>query len=60
MQAVAGFFPVKAGTVVFYTNRTSTDQVTGFGGGSKRSIGSRVMASQLESLFEKVRKKAEQ
>ena len=60
VQAVAGFFPVKAGTVVLYTNRTSTDQVTGFGGGTKRSIGSRVMASQLKSLFEKVRKKAEQ
>jgi hypothetical protein len=59
-QALAGFFPVKQGTVVLYTNRTSTDQVTGFGGGTKRSIGSRVMASQLTDLFEKVRKKAEQ
>ena len=59
-QALAGFLPVKQGTVVVYLNRTSTDQVTGFGGGSKRSIGSRVMASQLKDLFEKVRKKAEQ
>ena len=59
-QAVAGFFPVERGTVVLYVNRTSTDQVTGFGSGSKRSIGSRVMASQLKGLFEKVREKAEQ
>ncbi len=59
-QALAAFFPVKQGTVVLYVNRTSTDQVTGFGSGSKRSIGSRVMASQLKGLFEKVRKKAEQ
>jgi hypothetical protein len=36
MQAVGGFLPVEEGTVVVYTNRTSTDQVTGFGGGTKR------------------------
>jgi hypothetical protein len=57
-QAVAAFLPVKGGTAVFYGNRTSTDQVTGFGGGAKRSIGSKVLANQLEDLFEKVRAKA--
>jgi hypothetical protein len=55
-QAVAAFFPTQSGTVVMYANRTSTDQIEGFGGGAKRSIGSRVMASQLQSLFEKVRR----
>ena len=59
-QALAAFLPVEEGTVVVYVNRTSTEQVMGLGGGSKRSIGSRVMASQLKGLFEKVRKKAEQ
>jgi hypothetical protein len=57
-QAVAAFLPVKSGTAVFYSNRTSTDQVTGFGGGAKRSIGSEILGSQLESLFETVRSKA--
>jgi hypothetical protein len=53
-QAIAAFLPAKGGTVVVYSNRTSTDQVTGFGGGAKRSIGSKLLASQIESLFEKV------
>lgn len=54
-QAVAAFFPTQSGTVVMYANRTFTDQIEGFGGRAKRSIGSRVMASQIQSLFEKVR-----
>jgi hypothetical protein len=57
-QAVVAFLPVAGGTAVFYGNRTSTDQITGFGGGAKRSIGSKLLASQLEGLFEKVRKSA--
>ena len=39
-------------------NRTSTDAVTGFGGGAKRAIGAKVLASQLEGLFEKLRNAA--
>lgn len=55
-QAVAGFLPADGDhTVVVYTNRTSTDQVTGFGGGAKRSIGSKLLGSQLEELFRKAR-----
>lgn len=57
-QAVAGFLPVKEGTVVVYVNRTSTDQVTGFGGSAKRSIGSGLLASQLEDLFADLQKAA--
>ena len=30
----------------------------GFGSGTKRALGTRVLASQLESLFEKLRKAA--
>lgn len=54
-QAIAAFVPVVDGTAVFYINRTSTDQVSGFGGGAKRSIGSKLLSSQLKALFAKVR-----
>ncbi|MEB2346554.1 MAG: hypothetical protein OZ948_17650 [Deltaproteobacteria bacterium] len=55
-QALAAFLPAKdGGTVVVYGNRTSTDQITGFGGGTKRSLGSKILASQLETMFEKAR-----
>ena len=54
-QAVAAFLPATGGTLVVYANRTSTDQVTGFGGSAKRSIGSRLLASQLEAIFERAR-----
>ncbi len=57
-QAVAGFLPAQGGTVVVYANHTSTDQVAGFGGGAKRSIGSRLMASELEGIFTKLQKAA--
>lgn len=33
------------GTAVFYATRTSTDQVWGFGGSAKRTIGNKIMAS---------------
>jgi hypothetical protein len=55
-QAVAGFLPAQGGTVVVYSNHTSTDQVAGFGGGAKRSIGSKLMASELEGIFTKLQK----
>ena len=57
-QAIAAFLPVEGGTLVAYINRTSTDAVTGFGGGTKRAIGTKLLASQLEDLFEKLRKAA--
>ncbi len=57
-QAVAAFLPVTGGTVVVYSNRTSTDQVTGFGGGAKRSIGGKMLVSQLEAIFTKLQSEA--
>ena len=57
-QAIAAFLPVQDGTVVVYANHTSTDQVAGFGGGAKRSIGSKMMSSQLEEIFGKLQKSA--
>jgi hypothetical protein len=59
VQILAAFIPVKSGTLVVYVNRTSTDQVTGFGGSTKRTMGTKVMTSQIEGLFEKVKAAAE-
>jgi hypothetical protein len=56
-QAIAGILPAQGGSIVIYANHTSTDQVAGFGGGAKRSIGSKLMSSELEGIFEKVQKK---
>jgi hypothetical protein len=59
VQILAGFLPVKDGTLVVYVNRTSTNQVTGFGGSTKRTLGTKVMTSQIKGLFEKVKAAAE-
>lgn len=58
-QAVAGFLPAQGGTVVVYVNHTSTDQVEGFGGGAKRSIGSKLLSSQLQGIFSKLQTQAQ-
>ena len=57
-QALVVLFPVVEGTLVVYLNRTFTEQVTGFGGGAKRSIGSRMLASNLEDLFKRLQQEA--
>ena len=57
-QAIAGFLPVQEGTVVVYGAHAFTDQVEGFGGGMKRSIGRGVMADQMKKLFEADRARA--
>jgi hypothetical protein len=54
-QAIVAFLPVDQGTLVIYTNHTSTDQVAGFGGGTKRAIGRTLMAGQLKRIFETTR-----
>ncbi len=56
-QAIGALLPMQDGTLAIYTNRTSTDQVTGFGGGTKRSIGSKLLASQLQALYQKIQSK---
>lgn len=55
VQEVAALLPVEEGTLAVYVNRTSTDQVGGFGASAKRAIGNRIMAKQLAELFKKVR-----
>ena len=54
-QAISGLFPVPEGTIVFFRNRVSTDQVGGFGSSMKQSIGRSVMAKQLVAIFEQSR-----
>ena len=55
LQVGVGLLPVKQGTVVFYTNRTFTDQVAGFGSGAAHKIGRRMMVKEVEKLFESIR-----
>lgn len=59
-QAVAGFLPVEGGTVVAYTNHTFTDQVAGWGGSAKRSIGRNMMTSKLKAMFDRERQQLAQ
>jgi hypothetical protein len=54
-QAIVVFLPAQGRTLVVYTNHTSTDQVTGLGGGAKRTIGRSYMARQLKDIFETTR-----
>jgi len=55
MQAIGALLPVEAGTAVVYLNRTTTDQLGGFGASTKQAIGRRMMASQISEIFEKSR-----
>jgi hypothetical protein len=59
-QAVAAFLPVQGGTVVLYASHAFTDQVAGFGGSMKRSIGRRIMADKLQKMFQAGRTKVGQ
>ena len=59
-QAVAGFLPIQGGTLVAYAGHAFTDQVTGFGGSMKRSIGRHMMTDKLETLFQAGRTKVAQ
>jgi hypothetical protein len=55
MQAVAGLFSVDGGALVFYRAHTFTDRVAGISSGIKHSVGRRMMANQLEKIFERGR-----
>jgi hypothetical protein len=54
-QAVGALLPVENGTVVAYLNRTTTDQLGGFGASAKQAIGRGMMAKQIKAIFEKAR-----
>lgn len=63
VQGVGVAYPMpnndKDEMVAVYGSRTSTDQVTGFGGAAKRGIGSRIMCGRLADNLAKFRTKAE-
>ena len=54
-QAVGGLLPAAEGTVVVYLNRTTTDQLGGFGASAKQAIGRTMMAKQISAIFERSR-----
>ena len=55
-QIVAGAFALSdSESIVFYTNRTASDQVAGFGSTAAHAIGRRFMLSEVVALFESMR-----
>ena len=52
---VSGALQVAGGTVVFYVNRTFTDQVAGFGSSLKHSIGRGQMLSAVADNLKRIR-----
>lgn len=55
MQMLAGVIPHEDGTVLFYEGRTYTDQVAGFGGGMKHSVGGKQLAREIRKLLTEIR-----
>ena len=55
VPGISGAFPMENITVVAYVLRTSTDQVAGLGGATKRAIGARMMTSKVAENFERAR-----
>jgi hypothetical protein len=45
------------GTIIYYVNRTSTDQVAGFMQETKHSVGRKQMREELIKMFEEIKKK---
>jgi hypothetical protein len=43
------------GTIMLYSNRTFTDQVTGIGSGLRHSIGRKQMRDTIVKSFEEIR-----
>jgi len=57
LQTVTGILPTAiddGASVAFYLNHTYTSQVAGFGGGTKRAIGRKLMKKELVAEFERV------
>jgi hypothetical protein len=51
----AGGLAVNGGSLVFYVNRTFTDQVAGFGSGTKHAFGRRQMLGEISSNLSHIR-----
>jgi len=55
LQLVAGVVPHENNTVVFYGNRTYTDQVSGFGQRIKHSVGGKQLTKNIKSMLADMR-----
>jgi hypothetical protein len=55
LKIAAALLTVEKGTLLLYENRTSTDQVAGFGGSVKRGIGRKMMLDKLVTFFKEIR-----
>ncbi len=57
LQILVGILPTSSDwSAVFYTNHTYTAQVTGFGGGAKRSIGRKLLQKALVAELQRAQK----
>ena len=56
LQGIGAALPLNdEEAVVLYATRTSTDQVSGFGGSAKRGIGNKIMGGRMAENFERAR-----
>jgi hypothetical protein len=55
LQLVAGVIPHENSSVLFYGNRTYTDEVAGFGSGVKHSVGGAQLAKGIKALLTDIR-----
>ena len=53
-QGVSLVVPFGKGSLLIYSNRTSSDQVEGFGGALRRRVGDRLMESELEANIRRI------
>ena len=57
LQIVVGMLPMEDGnTALVYTNHTYTGQVAGFGGGAKRSIGTKLLEKDVVAEMQRAQK----
>lgn len=54
-QIIVGCLPYRDGSLIFYANRTSTDQVAGMGSSLKHSIGREQMRGEIIKRLKKLR-----
>jgi hypothetical protein len=55
LQLVAGLIPEGNSSVLFYGNRTYSDQVTGFGSSAKHAFGGEALAKEVSALIADIR-----
>jgi hypothetical protein len=59
LLVLAGCFPLGEQTIVFYGNRTYTEQVAGFASGAAHSIGRKMLIAEVVAFLESAREAVE-